>query len=321
MNSARNFNDLEKAILKTVAFFDIFDYPLVLIEIYKWLYQPDRDYQLSEITQALNSPNLKGVRATKNGFYFLVNRESIIQTRLERYQIAEKKFKIALRTVWYLRWLAFVKMIAICNTFGYNNTMAESDIDFFIIVKKGRLWWCRLLIVLLTTILRVRHHGQKITDRICLSFYLADDHLNLTDIALKPTDPYLAFWLATLAPIYDLDIYQDFLKANGWLNYYLPDFYETFLNDRRKITDNSYIKFSRGFDELVLGGSVGDWLEKLAQRVQIKKVKGYFGQVADQANTNVVITSSILKFHKIDRRQEYQLLWQKKLKGLGLWPS
>ncbi|MFA6255063.1 MAG: hypothetical protein WC675_03450 [Patescibacteria group bacterium] len=313
------YSDLEKAIIRTVAYFDIFDYPLTLVEIYKWLYQPSRPYSLFEISQALSGDELKAKVEVKFGFYFLVGRESTIQTRLERYQIAEKKFKIALKTVWWLRHLVFVKMIAICNNVGYNNGTKESDIDFFIVVQKGRLWWSRLVITLTATLLRVRRHDKRIIDGICLSFYVASDHLNLSDIAIKPLDSYLIYWFATLTPIYDDSaVYSELIAANSWLTDYLPNFYLINLNNRRRIKDNRYIKFSKNFDGAVLAGSFGNWLEKLAQVVQVKKIKHYFGEVANEPNTNVVISSSMLKFHKTDRRQYYHDLWQARLNSLGI---
>ena len=56
--------NLEKNLLKTLAFFDIFDYPLTLMEIYKYLpYEP-----IIEIKQALGESDKI---QSKLGFYFL----------------------------------------------------------------------------------------------------------------------------------------------------------------------------------------------------------------------------------------------------------
>ena len=317
-NLSANFNNLEKAILKTLAFFDVFDYPLTLVEIYKWLYQPDKSYQLFEISQALASPNLEKAIAAEKSFYFLAGRQSLVNARLERYQIAEKKFKIAKKLIFWLRWLVFIEMIAVCNNAAYSNASQKSDVDFFIIVRQGRLWWSRLAVTLLATLLRLRRHGQKTTDRVCLSFYLADSHLNLADISLKPVDPYLVYWLATLAPVYDLDIYQRFIGANRWLTNYLPNFYGLALNQRRFVSDRGYLKFSKGFDRLILGGLIGDWLEELARLIQLTRVKKYFGSAINQSDTKVVISQAMLKFHQTDRRSLYRELWRQKTKSLGI---
>lgn len=313
-----NFNNLEKAILKTLAFFDVFDYPLTLIEVHKWLYQPGAFYSLMEVVTVLNSEQLKSKISQKKGFYFLKSRDHIVDIRLSRYQIAEKKFKIALKATRFLRWISFVKMIAVCNNVGYNNGSKDSDIDFFIVVRQGRLWWSRLLITITTTLLGVRRHGYKVVDRVCLSFYTADSHLDLSDISLKPVDPYLIYWFATLAPIYDRGIYQKFLGANSWLKEYLPNFYNTQLNDRRSVKDKKYIKVWRSIDKFVLKGSFGNLLEKISRTVELQKIKSYFGNSLAQTNTNVIMSETMLKLHKIDRREKYKNMWQEKLTKLEI---
>ena len=72
MPNQEQLNELENAILKTLAFFDIFDYPLTLVEIYKWLYLPDskNKYQLSDILDVLESGILEMRIERQNGFYF-----------------------------------------------------------------------------------------------------------------------------------------------------------------------------------------------------------------------------------------------------------
>ena len=321
-----DYNDLEKAILKTVAYFDIFDFPLTLVEIHKWLYWPksqgEKLYNLYDIDQALNSEKLKTAIDSKTGFYFMASRPEIISQRLWRYQLANKKFKIALFVGRFLRWLPFIRMIAICNTTGYNNASEKSDIDFFIIVKSGRLWFSRLLITTLVTMLGIRQHGAKIANRICLSFYLTDKNLDLSVVALKPSDIHLVYWLATtFAPIYDVGIYQHFFASNNWLKDFLPNLYEVVLADRLRLKNN---RLSLFFNKLgkklsfTSFTSFGNFLEKLAQNIQVKRINRYFGQAINQPDHNVVISHSMFKFHKTDRRFFYQEAWFNKLKELNI---
>jgi hypothetical protein len=316
-NSSLQLSDLEKAVLKTLAFFDIFDYPLTIVEIHKWLYAK-KGFGLLDIITALEGGSLSNFIEYQDGFYFLKGRAQIIEIRLDRYQIADEKFKIARRVTKFLRWVAFIKLIAVCNTVGYNNASAGSDIDFFIIVRRGRVWWSRLLITSLVTLLRVRRHEKKVKDRICLSFYVADDHLDLAEIAILPLDIYLIYWFATLAPIYDLETNKNFFQANNWLFGQLPNFYIPQLASRRQVFDDALTSFSKKIDYLVLGRGFGDWLEHLAEIAQFKRLKRYLGDSINQPDHNVVVSSQMLKFHKIDRRQHYLELWQRSLKNLGL---
>lgn len=313
-----NYSNLQKSILKTLAFFDIFDYPLTLVEVYKWLYQPIGEYSLYDISQELQGGALSSLVSSADGFYFLSGRQAIIKTRLRRYQMAEKKYQIALRAATFLRWIAFVRMIAVCNNVGYNNGSKDSDIDFFIIVKQGRLWWSRLAITLVTTLLGIRRHGIKVVDRVCLSFYTADNHLNLSDISLKPIDPYLVYWLATLAPIYNRDTYDQFMESNYWLKDYLPNYHFNYLNNRRSVKDVPYVEFFRNLDKFILQGRLGDYLEKISQLIERKRLKSFFGASANRSNTNVVMSDSMLKLHKTDRREIYKNIWKEKLSQLGI---
>ncbi len=313
------FTGLEQAVLKTVAFFDVFDYPLTAIEVHKWLYQPDQRYSLLEILVALSSDSLATQLETKNGFYFLIGRAHTTTIRLERYQIAEKKFYIALRAARFLRYIAFVELVAVCNNVGYNNGSAESDIDFFIVAKSGRLWWARLLVTTATTLLGIRRHGIKIVDRVCLSFYTADSRLNLFDIALAPDDPYLVYWFATLAPIYDSGTtYQTFLSKNTWLQAYLPHFHATTLSDRRRITDTPLAVFSKTLDRKILTGGTGAFFERLAKRLERVRMQRYLGDSLGEHNSNVVVTDDMLKLHKTDRREIFKQRWHERLTQMGI---
>ena len=176
----------------------------------------------------------------------------------------------------------------------------------------------RLYITSLVSLLGVRRHADKVVDRICLSFYLADSHLNISDLAIKPADSYLVYWLATLAPIYDLNISKLFFENNIWIKKYLPNFYQPIINHRRTVVDNRLIKISKNFNKLLFDGKFGDMLEVLAKKIQSGKIKNYIGDSVDEPNTNVVINSEMLKFHKVDRREEYHNLWQLKINQLDV---
>lgn len=69
-------NTLEQSIIKTLAFFDIFDYPLTLTEIWKWLYKPGKinneNPKLSDVKQALETSKfLQDKVSSVEGFYSL----------------------------------------------------------------------------------------------------------------------------------------------------------------------------------------------------------------------------------------------------------
>lgn len=312
-----NLSTLAQAILQTIAYFDTFEYPLTQVELHKWLLGYNQPLSILEIRQILRDELVGFVLEQDSGFYFLQGRKSIVQTRLLRYRLAEDKYKVALKAVGWLRFLGFVRLIAICNNVGYNNARDDSDVDFFIVAKQGRIWWVRLWVTLLVQLLGLRRHGKHEKNRICLSFYVADNQLDLSAIKLQPEDPYLIYWFATLAPIYNADMtYEHLLMANSWLQQYLPRLYPTELTDRRKINSSWASNLLKKGDELLWSGATGNIGENLAETIQRPKLDRYFGSAKNGQTTNVVMDKNMLKFHKTDRRAFYRQAWQDKLAAL-----
>lgn len=304
-------------MLNAIIFFDLADFPLTFFEIYKWLWQPDRHYPLAEVDAALRDAQATKTLLLVDGFYCLPGRESIIATRLNRYQIAEHKFRVALRAARLLRLVPFVKMIVVCNTVGYSNARQASDVDFFIVGRRGRLWTVRLLVTVFASIVGYRRHGRSITDRVCLSFYVADDALDLSIIALQPIDPYLVYWHRTMTPLYSCQqTYEQFCQANRWINSLLPQAQPVYTNHRRTITDTATITAVRTATEWVFSGSLGTWIERLAQWLQLAKIR-YRPAAAARGERSVIISNSMLKFHEVDRRAMFRRQWQEKREKLG----
>ena len=127
-------NKLKEAILKAVAFFDMFDYPLTPFEI--WIFC-ELECELSEILEILNKDNL--FLEKKCGFYFLKKRKEIVDIRKRRYDYANRKFKRALKIARLFKLIPWIKMIAVGNSIGANNLRDNSDIDFFIITEAKRI--------------------------------------------------------------------------------------------------------------------------------------------------------------------------------------
>ena len=317
MQSEADNNNINKAIIKTLAFFDLFDYPLTPWEVYKFLYKKPAKY--FDVIIALSNLVQNKKIETKNSFYFLPGKTEIYNVRKERYLIANKKYKIARRAARWLSWLTHLKMIAVCNNLAYSNSKNDSDIDVFIITAKNKIWLTRLLITLILQLAGLRRHGLNIKDKICLSFYLTEDNLKLQNIALNP-DPYFYYWFLTLTPIFDGNIYFEFWRNNNWLKFYTPNAFPKIINSHRGIKNSKFKnydkKINQKFDKMLMWRIEGGRLEKLAKIIQLKKMSANRSSVASQNDTRVIISDTILKFHEQDRRAEYRDQWLEKLNSL-----
>ena len=282
-----NNNKLKKAIIDVIAFFDLFNCPLTVFEIWKYLnLKQETIYSISKI---LDSNELNNIISQKNGFYFLVGKEKIVKLRINEYNLSCEKFKIGLKAAQKLRYINGVKMVAICNNIFYKK---ESDIDFFIITSPNRIWLTRLLVTLIIHFYGLRRYDKKIADKICLSFYISENKMNLKDITLK-SDPYFYIWLANLYPLYissqssaerlrreRFDCYKIFLMENSWIKKYLPNIFNKKTSYLRSVSDNIFSIMLKKINNLWFSGMMGNFLEKKVKKAQLKKmVKNIIAQL------------------------------------------
>lgn len=298
-----------EAIIQTMAFFDIFDYPLTSWEVWKFLYRAKAE--LPEIMQELKNFELTGVVARKHGFYFFAGRENIARLRHIRYDFGQKKYKKARRAARIIAFLPFVKMVAVCNNLAYSNARAESDIDFFVIARGKRIWTVRFFSVLVMKLLRMRIRKDKLLDGICLSFFLSEDALDLSKVALPEEDIYLNFWFATLTPLFAEDgIVEKFQKSNIHFYNALPHIYQKSPSSRRAVRIGAFAGFFKRVFERALSGKAGVWFEQTVKTGQMKVLPAVLRKAAETSGTDVVIDDTMLKFHSNDRRQYFQKLWR-----------
>ncbi len=257
------------------------------------------------------------------GLYFLKGREEIIKTRLKRYRLAQNKFKKALFATRIFSWVPFARLMAVCNTLGWNNAGEGSDIDFFVVVQHGRIFFARGLMVLLADTLRLRPRGENKKDKICLSFFISDENLSLQELSYPtlcrvwPGDVYLNFWTHQLAVIFDKGgVYNDFIAANAWTKKFLPHVFFPRPGIRRVIGDSLIRRLCKYAAEWSLNGVLGDTLENLCARYQKNKLPWFLKQELNKG-TNVMMSPQVLKFHGHDRRELLVRQFLAKYQGLA----
>ncbi len=319
-------NQQNKGILETIVWFDIFEWPLTSVELQKYAQLENSDEEAPH--NAIEN---------FNGFYFLKNRSrttpiatlnnaEIVKKRILRQKIAIKKIKIGGLAAKILSFVPFIRMVAICNDLAYFNAPSESDIDFFVVVKSGRIWTTRFLTTVILFVFRLWRHGKKIKNRICLSFFITDNNLSLEEIAYKD-DVYLKFWVLQILPLLDKDsAYQNFLKENSWATKDFPGFFRNLPSQKIEIET----KILQIFFEKILEGRLGNFLEKILKSFQLKIMarkkparrlvrrspNGEGGSLGEDGKKDVIISDEILKFHENDRRKYFRNIFQKKLKEI-----
>jgi len=314
-NQAENIN-IRKAILSAVAFFDIFEYPLTAWEIWKFLYKNQASF--SEVLCQLETMMQKRMLISSQGYYFFPHKEKYILTRNKRYGFAEKKYAIAKRCATILSYLGGVKLVCVCNSLALSNVREESDIDFFIITQKNRIWSTRFLVTLMAHFTRMRRHHEKIQDRVCLSFYISEEACNLEKILLEK-DIYFFYWLVNLYPVYDReDIFEKFWNENKWLRECFPNIFLRAPSLRRQVKARTLKNIIIRFGEIISNSFFGEMIERILKKFQMRKILKNTESVFRFHDTRVIVSDSMLKFHENDRRETYREAWNKNLEKYTL---
>ena len=287
-------NALAENVFQTVCWFDVFSQAASLEEIHKFLFWQKATQK--EVEKVLQKDRRIG---SSFGFYFLKGKNASVLARCGRQFQAGKLWKRVGRHLFILRMTPFLRFAAVGNTLAMGWPDKNSDIDLLIVAPKNRLFTTRFFLTFWSQIFRMRRHGQKIAGRFCLSFFLADSAANLESLQIEPRDPYLAFWIATLAPIQGDP--AEFFAANTWIKKYFPN-----LNLPTKAK-----KFRRKkFCERILSGRLGNFLEKFLRNWQLKRAQK---KRQNQAKNAVVISEEILKFHESDQRAKFLEEWEKRI--------
>ncbi len=293
---------LQKSIVETLCYFSQFEYPLTREELFTYLWRaPAASYD--DYSQALER-GVEGVEQHE-GFYHLRGEEALVGKRAVASQVSEQKLERGMGAARLIRWVPFLRAVFVCNTVAAKVATPESDIDVFIIAQKNHLWTVRFLSNIILFLCGLRRHGSKITDRICLSFYVDTDHLSLDPLKLAGDDIYLAYWLVQLVPLYDPALYKNtLLETNAWTHALLP-------NARKPLgfpLDMSP-QWIKKYLEFLLARVFGSWLERGLKKMQLKKIHRSSEGKKRDLPTAVVVTDGVLKFHETDRRELFRERW------------
>lgn len=199
--------DLRRAVLEALAYSDIFEFPLRLEEILRFLPLRASLEEVADIVADL------GVEIeTQGGYYFLARRGQIVDLRRERELRSRSLLPLALKYGRILGSLPFIRMVALTGSLAVMNVSKDVDFDYMLVTQQGRLWTARAFALLLNRM------TKKLGHTLC-------PNLIVSEAALEwPLhDLYSARELYQMIPISGMDVYQRLIRANAWAKEFLPN--------------------------------------------------------------------------------------------------
>ncbi len=261
---------LERAILRTLLYSDLFDYPLTPAEVAHYLIGAPST--ADEVCACLAHMRGLADRIVEiDGYLALRGREALIARRRERAASSDRLWRRARRFVRVLRLVPFVRMIAITGALSMNNSAAGDDIDVLIVTAPDRVWLTRVFAVALV------YAGKLCGDTLCPNYVISERALVLERHTL-----FVAHEFMQMVPVYGLDIYDRMHAANGWIQTMLPNAVRPLRSepDRQPGLIGRLLKHGL---ELLLSGRVGNSLEAWEMRRKIRKFQPRLGGPDDDA--------------------------------------
>jgi hypothetical protein len=251
--------NLERAILETLTYSDIFEYPLRLDELHRYLPMLADTDELPVALTALN-----GQVGEINDFYFLAGREEIAEIRRQRDIRSRSLLTLALKYGRVLGALPFIRMVALTGSLAVLNISKNADFDYMLVTSPGRVWTARAFALLFNRFVRL--FGRT----ICPNLIVSENALEW-----PMHDLYSARELCQMIPITGMNVYRRLLEANQWTKDFLPN---AFLDSGSLLP--TVQKLDSAFQMLLefpLRGKLGDRFEQWEMHRKIARFRKQAG--------------------------------------------
>lgn len=208
-----NIASTERSVLDTLSYFNIFQHPLYADEILKFLKQPISINHLQSVLAEMVHDELI---FQSGNLYSLSNNLEMFERRLKGAECAAKRMNEAHKAGRIISVFPFVKSVCISGSLSKGYADEKSDIDFFIITEKNRLWICRTLLHIFKkfTFLVNKQHS------FCMNYFIDESML-----CIEEQNIFTATEIATLLPVYNHQLHDKLLETNDkWVKDTLPNF-------------------------------------------------------------------------------------------------
>lgn len=201
---------LPKGKFLSLAYHDIFDYPLAREDLEKW------EVRGGKVDIEVGSENDWLVEKTGE-FYHLPGRRDVVLLRRPRAKSSGNKIKIAWFVAGIIAKIPTVLFVGLTGSLAMKNSEEGSDIDFLIITKKNTLWITRALVSAILVLGGIKRRSPEIggaKDKLCLNMWLDEDNLM---VPKEKRNIYMAHEVLQVVPLVNRDqMFEKFLRDNEW---------------------------------------------------------------------------------------------------------
>jgi len=288
------------AILKTLLYSEIFNYPLKKEEIYNFLIS---SHKISEEEIYKTLKFLKKPLKEKNNYFYISSDIARVSERQNKEEKSNKKIKKAKKIIKKISIIPTIKFIGISGALSMKNSEENDDIDIFIISEKDFAWTTRFLVAIFLNLLgsyRTRN-SINFADKICLNMILDENSMYFKN---KKQNLYVAHEIMQMLPVFNKnETFEKFIGINNWTNNFLPN---------AKVKKNYYINKKRNtiWDPLIIVLLKVLLAEKVLRFLQFAYMKKHISKET--------VSNNYLGFHPFDYETYILKTYRNKLKNFGL---
>ncbi len=201
----------ERAILRTVVYASLFDYPLTARQVRESLIGAALDED-AIVACWRTSPWLQAVVECRDGWFFPRGCAGFLEIRRRRETASRALIARQRRLIRLIGCLPFTRLVALSGSAAHLNAEADGDLDLFIVTRGARVWSVTLTIVALARLARRRA-------LVCANYVMSD-----RDLRVDEQDLFSANQIIHLRPIVGGEGFPRFAAANPCVGRHYPGF-------------------------------------------------------------------------------------------------
>jgi hypothetical protein len=266
--------EVDRAILRTVLYAALFQAPLTVSQLHRALM--DVGVDRIEIRGRLRRSYLRERVEQTGEHVYLRGREGCLDLHRERRRRTAELLDAHRSLLRLIARFPFVRLVALSGACAHDNA-TDSNVDLFLVVRRGRAWS-----VLLALLVLIGALGRRRT--LCLNYVVDEDGLGLPE-----RDLFTAAEIVGLRPLAGRPGYLQFIEANAWVAERYPNFFWM----RRDSAPLPPAGAPRWLERVLDLGAPA--LEALSRRVMGARFRRNW-----DGSSGVVLSAQRLKLHPVD---------------------
>jgi hypothetical protein len=294
---------VERGVLRTLLYFEIFSHPLTAEEVF--LFSGCPGVSREEVSEKLRRLVRQGLVFQYGSFFQTAADPWWSVQRADCNRRADVLLPVARRMARFIGAFPYIRGVFVSGSMSKHSMRADSDIDFFLITEPGRLWLARTILALFKKIFFLNSHKY-----FCINYFVDTRHLEIEEKNL-----FTATEIVTLLPMYGREWYAAFCRSNAWAWEYYPGFP---VRAAEHILPHSKGWIKRFF-EAALDGKLGNWLDRNAMRLTVSFWKRKFRHFDHKKFEEAIKSRSyISKHHPLHFQEKVLRAFAKRLHETGL---